>query len=265
MSKTGMLWKDENNINRIKKLKLKPNQKLGGAIPTRNWSKIFAIGLPKTCNHTLDTLFRTNGLESMHHKIGTAKGKIAMEQVKNGHYNLEILKEIDVLIDTLARLYYMEFSAYYRDALYIYMIRERSDWLDSMKRHWANTDDKRVRLAHNNGFVKTAEYAVWKFSQLRFNNHLNNHHIKVMSFFNMHKSNKTSRFVFDYDKLVEYVAKRGYLINPDKNLLIINIANGDDKKTVKILSKFTGLDIKQKEAPDVFYNKKNPRKETLKL
>lgn len=263
--KTGKLWKNEDNIKRIKKLKLKPNQKLGGAIPKRKWSKIFGIGLPKTGNHTLDTLLRTNGLESMQSEIGTKKGNIAMNQIRNGDYDLEILKELDAMIDSISRLVFTELIYFYPDALFVYMIREREDWLDSASRHWDNTDNKRVRLSHNNGYIKTATYGVWKYNKLRFSNILDYHHWRVMNFFGMHESIKTAPFAIDYDKTIDYVAKKGYLVNKKKNLLVINFANGNDEKNVKILSKFTGIKMKQKKAPDVFRNGKIPRKETLKL
>lgn len=220
----------------------KMKRKIGGAKPTRKWNKIFLIGLSKTGINSISRLFNSNGIKTWTYKIGTELGKKMMDQVKFAKYgNIELIDRLDAYGDIVASSYYHQLDILYPNSLYIYMIRDMDDWLKSASRWWARTDDKRIRLAHNNGFIKTVTYGSWRFNKWQFRHIAIKHMLGVLSYFDFE--------FYKYGELVNYIKHNGFLLSSNKKCLIVNICNGSDKKNVKILSKFVGIEMKQKIMP----------------
>ncbi len=182
--------------------------------------KVFGIGMMKTGISSLSAALMFLGYK-VNWLMGTEDGKLMMEEIKRPtsttDYRLSIMNDYDAMVGIASATWFEQYDRVFPGAKFILHTRDLSDWLDSSERWWASTDDKKVRLTLNNGFVKNAAYGSWEFNKDRFEYLYHRHHREVVGWF-----------------------KRKYGDKWGKHLLVINFINNDNderkwKKIVKFL------------------------------
>lgn len=100
-------------------------------------TKIFGIGLHKTATTSLAKALTILGYKSGHWE--TAKwAKFLYKQTIEG--NTTILDKYNAVTDLPIPLIYKQLDKLYPNSKFILTIRDPQDWLESVKKHWSNTN-----------------------------------------------------------------------------------------------------------------------------
>lgn len=95
------------------------------------YNKIFGIGLSKTGTTSLNSALNMLNLKSIHCPMDD----ITYSELICGKYDLAILQEYDAITDIVVSPFYIEFDKTFPNSLFILTVRDKEDWLRSMKIH----------------------------------------------------------------------------------------------------------------------------------
>jgi hypothetical protein len=187
--------------------------------------KIFGIGLSRTGTKSLTKALNSLGFNIIHYPID----EVTHKQLQAGNYKLSILDNCDGITDLTVVPYYAQLDSLFPNSKFILTIRNKEDWLASMKNHWAEKVDDKTKPEYElkmniRYFLRAAVYGCQRYSFDRLS------------------------YVYDlhYRNVLEYFR------NKKDSLLIIDINNGDGWEK---LCPFLGLEIPQIEFPFVKFKK----------
>ena len=99
--------------------------------------KIFGIGLSRTGTKSLTKALNSLGFNILHYPID----EVTYNELQEGNYKLSILEDCDGITDLTIVSYYAQLDSLFPHSRFILTIRNKEDWLISMKSHWAGKVD----------------------------------------------------------------------------------------------------------------------------
>lgn len=165
--------------------------------------KIFGIGVSKTGTTSLTTALNIIGYKTTHFPTDPQIHK----ELFCGQFNLTVMREYDAYVEGIAP-WYPQLDEVYPDAKFILTIREKRDWIKSIKHH--------LRL-----FNSFERYENNRRAGKRYNAMTSLYHLALFGcvFFN------ESRFSYAYDMHIKNV-KEYFKERPEK-LLVMDIVAGE--------------------------------------
>jgi sulfotransferase family protein len=161
-------------------------------------AKIFGIGLSRTGTLSLTKALTTLGFKTKHYP----NDKATQDELRRGSYRLSLLNEVQALTDIPVSPYYAQFDRLYPGSRFILTTRATDAWLTSIENHFRLYVEQ--RRDDFDDFVCACVYGTLHFSADRFR----------------------------YVKELHEANVRRYFADRAGDLLVLNIAEGDDWKVL---------------------------------
>jgi len=150
--------------------------------------KIFGIGLSRTGTKSLTAALNILGFNVVHYPTDT----ITLQELQSGNYNLTRLKSADGLTDITAAAFFAQFDKAFPNSKFILTTRSKSQWLNSLKKHWENRpafidESKTENYLEMRRFLRAATYGVYEFSEMRMDFVYQQHFKEVTTYFENRK------------------------------------------------------------------------------
>lgn len=165
--------------------------------------KVFGIGFHKTGTTSLFDAFKILGYRAVHGDQrksphgGTAGKKLLSEYIEKGNYHLPTFEWYDAFIDNPYFSIWKELVKIFPTARYILTIRDEKDWIESCVRYYSG---RKVRPMREWMFGPYADPSRNKESKMAWLKAYQHHNAEVIKYFE----------------------------STGKDLLVMNIARGDD-------------------------------------
>lgn len=121
--------------------------------------KIFGLGLSRTGTSSLSTALNILGFRSIH---GPHDEKTKSE-ITSGQLNLSLFETHNAITDIPMALYFEDLDQLFPNSKFILTVRDMSDWLASMKRHYI----RRGELTEWRKFIRSCAYGCWAYNEQR--------------------------------------------------------------------------------------------------
>jgi hypothetical protein len=199
MKKLNITEKNPLEIQEI--LDLKAALNYFGEFDTRK-EKIFCIGLSRTSTKSLV-------YNIIHYPVDDQ----TFLELMNGNYRFSLLDDYDGIADITVAPYYRELDKIYPNSKFILTIRDKTSWLESLRRHWEERppfNDPKEEEIHLKirRFLRASVYGVYKYARERLLNVYDTHLHNVLEYF---KDKPDSLLVIDicsgegYEKLCPFL------------------------------------------------------------
>ncbi len=157
--------------------------------------KIFCIGLSRTSTKSLTLALDMLGYNISHYP----DDKITFEELTTGKYDLSILNDYDGISDITVSPFYVQLDKHYPNSKFILTIREKSSWLQSLKKHWEERppfEDPKQNDIHlkMRRFLRAAVYGTYVFNEERLSYVYDLHLANVLEYF---KDRSNSLLIMD--------------------------------------------------------------------
>jgi len=109
-------------------------------------NKVFGIGLSHTGTKSLNRALQVLGIQSVHYPLDP----VTYRELSESKYRLTILNTFEAITDITVAPFYPQLDKAYPGSKFILTIREKSDWINSMKKRnvfW-------LRYANQGFFIK---------------------------------------------------------------------------------------------------------------
>ena len=133
-------------------------------------SKIFGIGLNKTGTSSLHEALEILGFSSIHYP----QDETTYEELSYGNFKLSVMNKCDAANDISIAPYYAELDDAFPGSQFILTVRDKQEWLKSIKRHWASNRfiyDETLQRGHKQKmarFVTLATFGCYQLNSERF-------------------------------------------------------------------------------------------------
>ena len=161
-----------------------------------NNPKIFGIGLSRTGTTSLNNALNVLGIKAIHlPKYKYVDGRCTIDG--------QALKNYTALTDTPIALAYKILDEQFPHSKFILTIREKLEWLNSCKRHFADSSD-------DHDYLRMDLYGTTTFDKEKFSNAYDKHLQDVCSYF---KNRKSDLLIIDisngegWEKLCPFLGK----------------------------------------------------------
>jgi hypothetical protein len=144
--------------------------------PARWRGKVFGIGLGRTGTKSLVAALNLLGFKSIHYPSDDQ----TLRELKAAQYRLTVLDEYDGAADIPIAPYYAELDGAYPGSKFIFTVRDKARWLDSIEAHLAIVDNFNYEFAR---FVHTVTYGCEVFHRERFAHAYDCHARNVLWYF----------------------------------------------------------------------------------
>jgi hypothetical protein len=148
--------------------------------------KIFGIGMPRTGTTSLNTALEILGFSSRHY----ADDETTVRELRNGNYELSILKEYDALTNLPACATFAQLDLAFPASKFVLTVRDLDDWLSSCESAWFNKDNAIPEPGSVRDFYRTLLYGCSRYNRDRFRWVAQSHHHLVSSYFSGEKADQ---------------------------------------------------------------------------
>lgn len=156
----------------------KPIEGVAGALgtgrsATREFNRVFGIGLSKTGTTTLDGALNMLGLRSVHYPSPDRMAAL----------DFAFLDELDAATDISITAYYPQLDARYPGSRFVLTTRAVEPWLASVERHFAARDQRKYEGNSGAGIVRERCYGRRDFERASFIEAYHRHEESVRAYF----------------------------------------------------------------------------------
>lgn len=120
--------------------------------------------MPKTGTTSLHAALEFLGFRSRHFAADVR----TLEQLKNGDYRLDIMRQLDALSDIPAPAIFAQLDQVWPDALFILTTREMNSWIESCRLAKFNSPVQYAAPGSLREFYRTQLYGTVAFNEERF-------------------------------------------------------------------------------------------------
>jgi hypothetical protein len=175
------------------------------------YSKVFGIGLSKTGTTSLNSALNMLDIKSIHCPLDD----VTYSELISANYNLSLMKQYTAITDIVASPFYREFDKLFPNSLFILTIRNKDDWLNSMKTHIEQNLLNGLWLDYINSKEKPISYNVNKFAKMCSFLHAVNYGCLTFS-----KDKLLNAYDAHFENVLNY-------FDGTKKLLVIDICSGE--------------------------------------
>ncbi len=149
-----------------------------------NQTKVFGIGLSRTCTKSLTMALNILGINAIHYP----DDETTFEELSTGKYNFSVLNDYDGITDITVAPFYAHLDKLYPNSKFILTMRNKDAWLESLETHWENRPafaDRHERETHMKirRFLRAAVYGSYTFQRERMAYVYDLHYQNVLNYF----------------------------------------------------------------------------------
>jgi hypothetical protein len=156
------------------------------------FNKVFGIGLSRTGTYSLELALRNLGLKTVHFPdfmLGLRNGRLV--------FQYQLADEYTALTDTPIALFFRELDQHFPGSKFILTTRDKSEWLDSCRRHFSNEikGNEVIEALH------MALYGTKSFDQECFSKAFDRHRNMIAQYF---ENRPNDLLILDVDEPQKY-------------------------------------------------------------